>query len=127
MKQTGLEVRPMFHWTPRRIEAHVKLCVLALQIQRAAELRCGQPWARIAHTLAQLKSVRYRSDSRTICSAHQNHRRARRNAEKAQHINAQADSSASPSPSRQPTPHRHTPAICLPQTTDKSVKIRLSA
>src|SRR5271165_7631855 len=21
MKQTGLEVRPMFHWTPRRIEA----------------------------------------------------------------------------------------------------------
>jgi hypothetical protein len=24
MKQTGLEVRPMFHWTARRIEAHVK-------------------------------------------------------------------------------------------------------
>jgi hypothetical protein len=66
MKQTGLEVRPMFHWTPRRIEAHVKLCVLALQMQRAAEIRCGQPWARIAHTLAQLKAVRYRSDSRTI-------------------------------------------------------------
>jgi transposase len=66
MKQTGLEVRPMFHWTPRRIEAHVKLCVLALQIQRAAEIRCAQPWARIAHTLGQLKAVRYRSDSRTI-------------------------------------------------------------
>ena len=66
MKQTGLEVRPMFHWTPRRIDAHVKLCVLALQMQRAAELRCQQPWARIAHALAQLKAVRYRSDSRTI-------------------------------------------------------------
>ena len=66
MKQTGLEVRPMFHWTPRRIEAHVKLCVLALQVQRAAEIRCAQPWARIAHTLGQLKAVRYRSDSRTI-------------------------------------------------------------
>src|SRR5450755_3415808 len=66
MKQTGLEVHPMFHWTPRRIEAHVRLCVLALQMQRAAEIRCGQPWARIAHTLAQLKAVRYRSDSRTI-------------------------------------------------------------
>ena len=66
MKQTGLEVRPMFHWTPRRIEAHVKLCVLALQLQRAAEIRCAQPWARIAHTLGQLKAVRYRSDSRTI-------------------------------------------------------------
>lgn len=66
MKQTGLEVRPMFHWTPRRIEAHVKLCVLALQVQRAAEIRCAQPWARIAHTLGQLKAVRYRSDGRTI-------------------------------------------------------------
>src|SRR3954467_7859431 len=39
MKQTGLAVRPMFHWTARRIEAHVKLCVLALQMQRAAEIR----------------------------------------------------------------------------------------
>jgi transposase len=66
MKQTGLQVRPMFHWIARRIEAHVKLCVLALQMQRAAEIRCGQPWARIAHTLAGLKAVRYRSESRTI-------------------------------------------------------------
>ena len=66
MKQTGLEVRPMFHWTPRRIEAHVKLCVLALQMQRTAEIRTGLPWARIAHALSALKAVRYRSESRTI-------------------------------------------------------------
>ena len=66
MKQTGLEVRPMFHWTPRRIEAHVKLCVLALQMQRSAEIRTGLPWARVAHALAALKAVRYRSESRTI-------------------------------------------------------------
>jgi len=66
MKQTGLEVRPMFHWTARRIEAHVKLCVLALQLQRAAEIRTGLPWARIAHALAALKAVRYRSESRSI-------------------------------------------------------------
>ncbi|MCW2240613.1 IS1634 family transposase [Azospirillum canadense] len=66
MKQSGLEVRPMFHWTARRIEAHVKLCVLALQMQRAAEIRCALPWARIAHALAALKAVRYRTESRTI-------------------------------------------------------------
>ena len=66
MKQTGLQVRPMFHWTPRRIEAHVKLCVLALQMQRAAELRTGLPWALIAHALAALKAVRYGSEGRTI-------------------------------------------------------------
>jgi hypothetical protein len=66
MKQTGLQVRPMFHWTPRRIEAHVKLCVLALQMQRAAEIRCQLPWARIAHALGGLKAVRYRCEGRTI-------------------------------------------------------------
>jgi transposase len=66
MKQTGLEVRPMFHWTARRIEAHVKLCVLALQMQRCAEIRTGLPWARVAHLLAALKAVRYQSESRTI-------------------------------------------------------------
>ena len=66
MKQTGLEVRPMFHWTPRRIEAHVKLCVLALQMQRAAEIRCQLPWARIAHALGTLKAVRYRCEGRAI-------------------------------------------------------------
>ena len=59
MKQTGLQVRPMFHWTPRRIEAHVKLCVLALQMQRAAEIRCQLSWARIANVLGGLKAVRY--------------------------------------------------------------------
>jgi transposase len=66
MKQTGLEVRPMFHWTARRIEAHVKLCVLALQMQRAAEIRCGLPWARIAHELGVLKAVRYQAGGRGI-------------------------------------------------------------
>ena len=55
MKQTGLQVRPMFHWTPRRIEAHVKLCVLVLQMQRTAELRTGLPWARLAQSLDRMR------------------------------------------------------------------------
>ena len=46
--------------------AHVKLCVLALQLQRAAELRTGLPWARVADRLAALKAVRYRTEARTI-------------------------------------------------------------
>jgi transposase len=44
MKTTGLAVRPMFHWMPHRIIAHIKLCVLALMIQRAAEIATGLPW-----------------------------------------------------------------------------------
>jgi hypothetical protein len=66
MKSSGLEIRPIYHWSPRRITAHVKLCVLALQMQRAAELRTGLPWARLAHELAALKAVRYRTEARTI-------------------------------------------------------------
>jgi transposase len=66
MKPTGLEVRPMLHWMARRIEAHVKLCVLALQMQRTAEIRTGLSWARIAPRLGGLKAVRYVSESRTI-------------------------------------------------------------
>ena len=48
------------------IQAHVKLCMLALQMQRAAEIRCQLPWARIAHALGTLKAVRYRCEGRAI-------------------------------------------------------------
>jgi hypothetical protein len=52
--------------TPRRIEPHVKLYVLALQMRLAAEIRCGQPCARIARALGALKAMGYRCESRTI-------------------------------------------------------------
>jgi transposase len=39
MKTTGIEVRPVFHYMPQRITAHVRLCVLALMIQRASSRR----------------------------------------------------------------------------------------
>jgi len=56
----------MFHWTPRRIEAHVKLRVLALRMQRAAEIACGIPWAQIAHVVSALQAVRYQAEGRGI-------------------------------------------------------------
>jgi transposase len=55
LKRTQIKMSPMFHWVPRRIETHVKICVLALLIERVAELRCGQPWSRIRHSLEQLQ------------------------------------------------------------------------
>lgn len=69
MKTTGLEVRPMFHWMPHRITAHVKLCVLALMIQRAAEIATGLSWRQLASRLKRLKAVRYTSEGRTIVQA----------------------------------------------------------
>ena len=66
MKTTGLGIRPMFHWTPRRIVAHVRLCVLALMIQRAAEIATGTPWSQLADVLERLKAVRYTAEGETI-------------------------------------------------------------
>jgi transposase len=71
MKTTGLQTRPIYHWRPHRIIAHVKLCVLALLLERAAELRCQQTWRTIRHTLDQLKVVRYRMHGKTIVQSTQ--------------------------------------------------------
>ncbi len=66
IKTTGLQVRPMFHWTAPRIVAHVKLCVLALMIQRAAEIAAERPWRQITALLEPIKAVRYTAAGRTI-------------------------------------------------------------
>jgi len=55
LKRTQIKMSPMFHWVPRRIEAHVKLCVLSLLIERVAEISCGESWSRIRHKLEQLQ------------------------------------------------------------------------
>ena len=66
MKTTGLEVRPMFHWMPQRITAHVKLCVLSLMIQRTAELQTEMTWSNIHTDLDGLKAVTYRTEKQAI-------------------------------------------------------------
>lgn len=66
MKTTQLRTRPIYHWTPHRIISHVKLCVLALLLERAAEIRTGQTWRTIRHDLDQLQAVRYRVKNKTI-------------------------------------------------------------
>jgi hypothetical protein len=65
-KTAEREIRPVYHWTPRRIVARVQLCTFALQIKRAAEIRTGLSWTRLAHELTALKAVRYRTEARTI-------------------------------------------------------------
>jgi len=66
MKTTGLRIRPVYHWTAHRIVSHVKLCVLALLIERAAELRTGETWRTLRLALDELKAVRYRVQGTTI-------------------------------------------------------------
>ncbi|MFQ5905564.1 MAG: hypothetical protein ACE5JA_03235 [bacterium] len=62
LKRTRIKMTPMFHWLPRRIVAHVKICVLALLIERVAELSCGKPWSRIRQALLTLQASKYHSE-----------------------------------------------------------------
>ena len=59
LKRTQIKMTPMYHWAPRRIEAHVKICVLALMIERIAELSCGKPWHRIRSALDELQVTEF--------------------------------------------------------------------
>jgi len=57
LKSTQIKLTPIFHWTSQRIEAHVRICVLALLIERVAEHACGTSWAQIRDTLETLQAT----------------------------------------------------------------------
>jgi transposase len=61
LKRTQIKMCPMFHWVPRRIEAHVKICVLSLLIERIAEISCAEPWSRIRPRLEGLQISEFHS------------------------------------------------------------------
>jgi len=69
LKSTQIEMRPMYHWLGRRIEAHVKICVLALLIQRVAELACGRSWPRLRETLDSLQATGFRTETHQFFQA----------------------------------------------------------
>jgi hypothetical protein len=59
LKRTQIKMTPMYHWASRRIETHVKICVLALLIERLAELECNMPWNQIRRSLEKLKITEF--------------------------------------------------------------------
>jgi len=63
LKRTQIQLTPMYHWVSRRIEAHVKICVLALLIQRTAELATDKPWPLVQRLLDKLQATEYKNDS----------------------------------------------------------------
>jgi transposase len=58
---------PMYHWLSRRIEAHVKICVLALMIERIAERSCGLPWSKIRPALEKLQTIKLFNLKYRVC------------------------------------------------------------
>ena len=63
LKRTQLKLEPVYHRLSRRLEAHVKICVMALLIERVAELACEQPWSRIRPVLAHLQATEVHTTS----------------------------------------------------------------
>ena len=61
LKSTQIKLTPIFHWTSQRIEAHVRICVLALLIERVAEHACGMSWTQIRDTLETLQATEFRT------------------------------------------------------------------
>jgi hypothetical protein len=59
LKSTQIHLTPMNHWLPHRIEAHVKICVLALLIQRVAERESGKTWGWLRYVLTQLQATQF--------------------------------------------------------------------
>jgi transposase len=59
LKRTQIKMMPMYHWAERRIESHVKICVLALFIERIAELKCGKPWSQIKRISSKIQATEF--------------------------------------------------------------------
>ncbi len=57
--KSGLRIRPMFHWAPHRICAHVSLTMVALLLERLAENTCGDTWRNIRDDLRQIKLAQF--------------------------------------------------------------------
>ena len=53
--KSGLRRRPVYHWTPQRIRAHISLTVLALLLERVAEQSCTDTWRNIQADLREIK------------------------------------------------------------------------
>lgn len=64
--KSGLRMRPVYHWAVHRIHAHVALTVLALLLERAAELACADTWRNIRDDLKQIKLAQLSSPNGTV-------------------------------------------------------------
>lgn len=64
--KSTLRIRPVFHWTPHRICAHVSLGILALLLERVAENACEDTWRNIRDDLRQIQLAELSSPDGTI-------------------------------------------------------------
>jgi hypothetical protein len=60
--KSGLRLRPVYHFRPWRIHAHVTITVLGLLLERIIEIRSGDTWRNVLDKLETIKIVEYERD-----------------------------------------------------------------
>lgn len=60
--KSGLRLRPVYHYRPWRIHAHVTITVLGLLLERIIEIRTGDTWRNVLDKLQTIKVVEYEHD-----------------------------------------------------------------
>jgi transposase len=66
-----LKLRPIFHWTDRRVRAHVVICVLAYLLQKVMGIYCERANLKLSPQralgiLSQLKAIRSRLGNQSV-------------------------------------------------------------
>jgi len=64
--KSGLKLRPVHHWAPHRIHAHVAITVLALLLERVPEHACADTWRNIRDDLKHIKLAQLLSPNGTL-------------------------------------------------------------
>ena len=64
--KSGLRMRPVFHWAPHRIHAHIAITVLSLLLERVIEHACQDTWRNIRDDLKQIKLAQLSSPNGTV-------------------------------------------------------------
>lgn len=64
--KSGLKMRPVFHWAPHRIHAHVAITVLALLLERVIERDCQDTWRNIRDDLKRIQLAQLSSPNGTV-------------------------------------------------------------
>lgn len=62
LKSVQIQLQPMYHRLPERIEAHIRICVSALLIERIVEIKTGETWQSLLTILKTLQATRYEAE-----------------------------------------------------------------
>jgi len=56
--KSSLKLRPFYHWTEKRIRAHVFICILALQMERTMKSRLSESNTSVETAIEKLRQVK---------------------------------------------------------------------